>query len=108
MRRNGSADARSSFWFTKISKICYLSGFLETGAGLAVVFNQEQWDKLPKDLQAICESAALAVNTETCAQFDYMNAQALAKLKADGVEFYNTLTRLLKHNAMLGTRSKLD
>ncbi|MBK8454064.1 MAG: TRAP transporter substrate-binding protein [Thiofilum sp.] len=76
-----------AFGLQKISKICYLSGFLETGAGLAVVFNQEQWDKLPKDLQAICESAALAVNTETCAQFDYMNAQALAKLKADGVEF---------------------
>ncbi|MEZ5537968.1 MAG: TRAP transporter substrate-binding protein [Thiolinea sp.] len=76
-----------AFGLQKICNICYLSGYLEPGAGLAVVFNQESWDELPEDLQAICEAAALAVNTETCAQFDYGNAQALEKLTADGVEF---------------------
>ncbi|HPE61831.1 MAG TPA: TRAP transporter substrate-binding protein [Thiolinea sp.] len=76
-----------AFGLQKICKICYLSGFLEPGAGLAVVFNQEKWDELPKDLQAICEGAALAMSTETCAQFDYFNTQALERLTAEGVEF---------------------
>ncbi|MCI5076233.1 TRAP transporter substrate-binding protein [Oricola sp.] len=76
-----------AFGLQRITKLCYLPALTEPGAGVAVVFNADAWADLPADLQAICEAAASAAALEMHAQFDYLNAQALQALKADGVEF---------------------
>ena len=51
------------------------------------MFNNEAFDELPADLQAICKNAADAAALESHAQFDYFNARAMTALKAEGVEF---------------------
>ncbi|MCB1368541.1 MAG: TRAP transporter substrate-binding protein [Rhodobacteraceae bacterium] len=76
-----------AFGLQKITKLCYLPALTEPGAGLSIVFNQDAWNELSPDLQAICENAAYAAALENHANFDYHNAQALAALKADGVDF---------------------
>ncbi|MCE8439289.1 TRAP transporter substrate-binding protein [Rhodovulum sulfidophilum] len=78
-----------AFGLQKITDICYLPAFTEPGAGLSIVFNQDAWDELPADLQAICEAAALAAAYEVQGQFDHFNAKSLAELKAQGVRFLN-------------------
>ena len=49
--------------------------------------NQEAYDELPADLQAIIANAAEAVSVETLAQFDYFNALAFKNLTDEGVIF---------------------
>lgn len=76
-----------AFGLQKITDLCYVPAYNEPGAGLAIVFNQDAWDELPGDLQAICRAAAYASALEAHAQFDYFNAQAMAELRDGGVEF---------------------
>ena len=76
-----------AFGLNKIANICYTPAFHEPSAALEIVVNQEAFDELPKDLQAIVEEAALATSVETLAQFDYFNTQAMVTLKASGVLF---------------------
>lgn len=76
-----------AFGLQKITKLCYLPALTEPGAGLAIVFNQDAWNELPADLQGICENAAYAAALENHANFDFHNAQAMAALREDGVEF---------------------
>ncbi|MCA8869359.1 MAG: TRAP transporter substrate-binding protein [Rhodobacteraceae bacterium] len=76
-----------AFGLQKITKLCYLPALTEPGAALSIVFNQDAWDELTPDLQAICENAAYAAALENHANFDFHNAEAFAALKADGVDF---------------------
>jgi len=76
-----------AFGLNKVANICYVPAFHEPGAALCVSVNQQAWDSLPADLQAIVENAALATSVETLAQFDYFNTQAFTQLKESGVEF---------------------
>ena len=76
-----------AFGLNKIANICYTPAFHEPSAALEIVVNQEAFDELPKDLQAIVEEAALDTSVETLAQFDYFNTQAMVTLKASGVLF---------------------
>lgn len=76
-----------AFGLQKVANYCYVPAFHEPSAGLEVVVNKAAWDELPAHLQAIIQNAADAANTETTAQFDYFNAQAMQQLKDQGVEF---------------------
>lgn len=76
-----------AFGLQKVTKLCYLPALTEPGAALAIVFNKDAWAELSPDLQAICENAAYAAALENHANFDYHNAQALAALREDGVDF---------------------
>lgn len=76
-----------AFGLYKIAKLCYVPAFHEPGAALEIVVNQDAYDELPADLQAIVANAAEAVSVETLAQFDYFNTQAMGQLRAEGVEF---------------------
>lgn len=76
-----------AFGLHKIAKLCYVPAFHEPAAALEIVVNQDAYDELPKDLQAIVANAAEATSVETLAQFDYFNTQAMTQLKDEGVEF---------------------
>lgn len=76
-----------AFGLHKVANLCYVPAFHEPAAALEIVVNQDAYDELPADLQAIIANAAEAASVETLAQFDYFNTQALGQLKAEGVEF---------------------
>jgi TRAP-type mannitol/chloroaromatic compound transport system substrate-binding protein len=76
-----------AFGLQKVAKYCYVPAFHEPSAALEIVVNKEAYDGLPAHLQAIIANAAEAASVETTAQFDYFNAIAMRKLKADGVTF---------------------
>ncbi|MEM5584302.1 MULTISPECIES: TRAP transporter substrate-binding protein [unclassified Roseibium] len=76
-----------AFGLQKVAKYCYVPAFHEPSAALEIVVNQEAYDSLPPNLQAIIANAAEAASSETTAQFDYYNAVAMRKLKEDGVTF---------------------
>ncbi len=76
-----------AFGLYKVAKICYVPAFHEPGAALEIVVNQDAFNELPADLQAIVANAAEATSVETLAQFDYFNTQALGQLRTEGVEF---------------------
>ncbi len=76
-----------AFGLQRITNLCYTPAYAEPSAALAVVFNQDAWDELSPDLQAICEAAAMQAAMETNAQFDYFNVIAMDQLAEAGVEF---------------------
>ncbi|MFT5894980.1 MAG: TRAP-type mannitol/chloroaromatic compound transport system substrate-binding protein [bacterium] len=76
-----------AFGLNKVANYCYLPAFHEPSAALEIVVNQEAYDELPADLQAIIANAAEATSVETLAQFDYFNTLAFKKLTAEGVIF---------------------
>jgi TRAP-type mannitol/chloroaromatic compound transport system substrate-binding protein len=72
--------------FQRVAKYYYYPGFWEGGAMLHLVINQEQWNKLPKNYQAIVQAACEAANNWMLAKYDFVNAPALKKLVAEGAE----------------------
>ncbi len=76
-----------AFGLHKIATLCYVPAFHEPAAALEIVVNQDAFDELPADLQAIVANAAEATSVETLAQFDYFNTQAMTQLKGEGVDF---------------------
>ncbi len=78
-----------AFGLNKVASICYVPAFHEPSAALEIVVNQDAYDELPADLQAIIKYAAEATSAATLAQFEYFNARAFAQLKEAGVEFRN-------------------
>ncbi|MEM1362668.1 MAG: TRAP transporter substrate-binding protein [Pseudomonadota bacterium] len=76
-----------AFGLNRVTNICYAPAFHEPSASLEIVVNQEAWNSLTPDLQAILKNAAGACATESLSQFEFFNAQAFAQLKETGVEF---------------------
>ncbi|MEM8553288.1 MAG: TRAP transporter substrate-binding protein [Pseudomonadota bacterium] len=76
-----------AFGLNKVANICYAPAFHEPGAGLHVVVNQDAWNELTPDLQAVIRNAAEAAVTENVARFTYFNGQAFKALQEAGVEF---------------------
>ena len=70
-----------------IAKYYYYPGWQEPGPALETLVNQKAWDSLPADLQAIVETACLAMDTEVPAEFITRNATSLQTLiEEHGVE----------------------
>lgn len=76
-----------AFGLNKVADYCYAPAFHEPGAGLHVVVNQDAWDSLTPDLQAILRNAAGAAESETVSQFEYFNALSFKALNDAGVQF---------------------
>ena len=76
-----------AFGLHKVAKLCYVPAFHEPAAALEIVVNEDAYNELPEDLQAIVANAAEATSVETLGQFDFFNTQAMQQLKGEGVEF---------------------
>ncbi len=85
--------------FYQIAKYYYSPGWHETGTALEFFMNKERYEKLPKDLQAILQTAAMRLNIWMLSEFEAKNTIYLAKLineeKVD-IRFYpeEVLTQL--------------
>jgi TRAP-type mannitol/chloroaromatic compound transport system substrate-binding protein len=65
--------------FYKVAKY-YYSGWHEPGTNLELTFNKKKFERLPKEFQAIIETAANEMNARMLAQFQYENGVALRKI----------------------------
>jgi TRAP-type mannitol/chloroaromatic compound transport system substrate-binding protein len=72
--------------FYKVAKYYYYPGWWEGGPELACFVNLKAWADLPKDYQAIFESACAKANVDMMAKYDALNPDALKRLIGNGVQ----------------------
>jgi TRAP-type mannitol/chloroaromatic compound transport system substrate-binding protein len=72
--------------FLKVAKYYYAPGWWEGGAMLHLVVNQQKWNELPKQYQAILSQASEAANSWMLAKYDAVNGQALRRMIGGGAE----------------------
>ena len=70
-----------TFGFHKAAKYYYYPGWHETGPALECIVNQQAFDSLPEDLQAIVDIACSATNDQMMAEYVARNAFALSELE---------------------------
>ncbi len=64
--------------FHQIAEYYYTPGWHEPGTVLELIVNKERFEKLPSDLQAIIEYAALAINHWVLSEFEAKNNEYLS------------------------------
>jgi len=69
-----------AFGLFRAAKYYYYPGWQEPGTGLECMINQQAWDSLPEDLQAIVKTACQAAVMDTLSDFTYNNGIALQTL----------------------------
>ncbi len=69
-----------AFGLFRAAKYYYYPGWHEPGTGLECMINQQAWDSLPGDLQAIVKTACQAAVMDTLSDFTYNNGIALKTL----------------------------
>ncbi len=72
-----------AFGFYKAAKFYYYPGWQEPGTTLEALINQQAFNALPSDLQAIVKSACLVANADMLAEFTRKNSEALKTLVDD-------------------------
>src|SRR5712692_3822164 len=72
--------------FQKVAKYYYYPGFWEGGTAVHAFCNLEKWNSLPRNYQAIIESAAAHANSWMAARYDMQNPGALKRLVAGGTQ----------------------
>src|SRR6266581_6471668 len=70
--------------FYKVAKFYYYPGWWEGGTEIDLFVNTKAWADLPKDYQAILESACHETNVDMVAKYDAVNPPALKRLLANG------------------------
>lgn len=80
----------------EVAEYYYYPGWHEPGAMLEFTVNQEAFDRLPADLQAIVEGAARATNQDMLDEFTARNNSSLTTLLVD----YETKLRPLPDDVM--------
>ena len=76
-----------TFGFHQAAKYYYYPGWHEPGPMLELIINLDDWNSLPKHLQAIIETATKAVNQDMLDEYLAKNNQALTELvEVHGVE----------------------
>ena len=73
--------------FNKVAKFYYYPGWWEGGPALHLFTNIKAYEELPKDYQAILNSACAEANTWMLAKYDAQNPVALKRLSASGTQF---------------------
>jgi TRAP-type mannitol/chloroaromatic compound transport system substrate-binding protein len=72
--------------FYKVAKFYYYPGWWEGGPELDLFVNNKAFSELPKDYQAILESACAEANIDMMAKYDALNPPALKRLLSQGVK----------------------
>ncbi len=70
----------------KVAKYYYAPGWWAGGEQLSLYVNDEAWNALPKNYQAVVESAVQAAHSAAIARYDARNPGALAQLAANGAQ----------------------
>ena len=87
-----------AFGLFRAAKYYYYPGWHEPGSGLECTINQEAWNSLPADLQAIVRVACQAAVLDCLSEFTYNNGIALKTLTdKHGVELRRFPDEVLSH-----------
>jgi TRAP-type mannitol/chloroaromatic compound transport system substrate-binding protein len=87
-----------AFGLFRAAKYYYFPGWHEPGTGLESLVNQDAWNELPADLQAIVRVACQAAVLDTLSDFTYNNGVALKTLvDQHGVQLRRFPDEVLKH-----------
>jgi len=87
-----------AFGLFRAAKYYYYPGWHEPGTGLECMINQDAWNALPADLQAIIRVACQAAVLDTLSDFTYNNGIALkALLDKHDVELRRFPDEVLNH-----------
>ena len=87
-----------SFGLHKAAKYYYYPGWHEPGSGLECIINQEAWNSLPDDLQAIVEITCQSITADMAAEYSHGNANSLRQLSEDpNVELRSFPNDVLQH-----------
>jgi TRAP-type mannitol/chloroaromatic compound transport system substrate-binding protein len=70
-----------AFGFPEIARYYYYPGWHEPGAVIEFLFNKQKFEALPRDIQAILETAAEAANLSMTDEFTARNSTALKELR---------------------------
>jgi TRAP-type mannitol/chloroaromatic compound transport system substrate-binding protein len=74
--------------FYKVAPNYYYPGWWEGGSMLLALVNQDKWNALPKNYQAVLEQAGHYANTWMMAKYDQVNPPALKRLIANGTKLH--------------------
>jgi TRAP-type mannitol/chloroaromatic compound transport system substrate-binding protein len=80
----------------KIAPYYYYPGWWEPGTTREVQVSLKQWQRLPKDYQAIFRAAATEANMRLLAQYDAVNGSALKRLVLGGTKLEAYSEEILK------------
>jgi TRAP-type mannitol/chloroaromatic compound transport system substrate-binding protein len=72
--------------FYKVAKYYYYPGWWEGGPALHALVNAEKYNSLPKNYQAVLQSAAAHSNSVMMGRYDARNPAALKRLVANGTQ----------------------
>jgi TRAP-type mannitol/chloroaromatic compound transport system substrate-binding protein len=87
----------------------YYPGWQETGTGLECMINQQAWESLPADLQAIVRVACQASVLDMLSDFTYNNGIALKKLLDEhNLELRRYPDEVLDHLSSISTEMIRD
>jgi len=67
----------------RAAKYYYYPGWHEPGPTLEMIVNKQAWETLPRDLQMLVETAAMASNLWMLSEFEARNIDALKSLKEE-------------------------
>src|SRR5262249_9095092 len=79
-----SDDEKLGLW--RVAKYNYFPCWWESGGMLHLIINLERWNALPKSYQTIVARVGAAASQWMLAKYDAMNAPALKRLVAAGVQ----------------------
>lgn len=72
--------------FVKVAPYYYFPGFWEVGPNTNIFINQEKWDSLPGEYQAMIQAAAAEASRLMINTYDAKNAVALRQLVGEGAQ----------------------
>lgn len=72
--------------FNKVAKYYYYPGWWEGGPQVSMYVNIKEWEKLPKEYQAILHLACADAHMDMVAKYDARNPVALKELVASGTQ----------------------
>lgn len=87
-----------SFGLHKAAKYYYSPGWQEPGPGLECIINQDAWNSLPADLQALVEITCQSITSDMTAEYTHGNSTSLQSLIKDpNVELRHFPKDVLRH-----------
>ena len=96
--------------FQKVAQYYYYPGWWEGGPVLHTLANLAKWNELPKQYQAVLETACRAANADMMANYDFKNPTAIKSLVQGGAQLRPFSQEILSacYDAAIGTYAEIN
>ena len=72
--------------FAEVTEYWCTPGWHQPGSPIGIMINKKAWEKLPEDVKAVIEYAAMATYTWATSRLEYNNAQCTTKFLEKGIK----------------------